>query len=354
MSIQGKNILFIINGLRYGGMERQLIELIKTLKNSDYNLSLAVLNKQGPFSSIVQPFLDKPIQYFDRRKTQIFKTIINLYRFVKNNKIQIIYVQDNFSAFYALPVSKLLKIPFINGSIRHAGVSQGLDYYYEKIMLKSSSIIVSNSKAGLRFFQINNGFVIPNFIDLTRFKKSNRNLNNIIMNANFHDYKDHATFFKAMHLLYEQKRINKIGLIGDGPRKNTYEELVKKLGMSDLVTFYGHVNNIEEILPQYGIGVLCSTKKYKEGISNSLLEYMGSGLVAVGTNIGGTPEIIEDEITGFLFEPENEKSLYHKILFIQNNEEKMDHVIQAAYKNLEQNHSPAKNIQKYIAILERV
>lgn len=132
MSIQGKNILFIINGLRYGGMERQLIELIKTLKNSDYNLSLAVLNKQGPFSSIVQPFLDKPIQYFDRRKTQIFKTIINLYRFVKNNKIQIIYVQDNFSAFYALPVSKLLKIPFINGSIRHAGVSQGLDYYYEK------------------------------------------------------------------------------------------------------------------------------------------------------------------------------------------------------------------------------
>jgi L-malate glycosyltransferase len=62
--------------------------------------------------------------------------------------------------------------------------------------------------------------------------------------------------------------------------------------------------------------VLCSYKDKGEGLSNSVLEYMICSVPPVISRIGATTEIIDDGISGLLFEPENVNDLANKILIL--------------------------------------
>ena len=342
-------LLFIINGLRYGGMERQLVEIIRFVYQKDYKIYLAVLNKKGPMASAIEAHLEQPIIYLDKRKSRVLQTIWKIARLIQRHKIDLVYVQDSFSAFYALPASKIRKKRLINGSIRHAGVSRGWEYYWEKLLLHISDKVISNSQAGLDFYQVK-GEVVYNFIDLSRFRKSEAPLKKIVMNANFSTYKDQQTLLLAGKRLIDESKVSTLAFIGDGIHRSFYEGLSKSLGIADRVEFHGHVKNIEELLLDYGIGILCSTKKYKEGISNSILEYMGSGLIAIASDIGATNEIIKDGENGFLFEAENSDSLYEVIKRVLSGEYDLEKIRSNAYRTLEEQFDPKKNCEKLISI----
>jgi len=342
-------LLFIINGLRFGGMERQLVEVVKSLKNSGHSAYLVNLKSIDPFCKVVEPYLDSPIFYLDRRKSRFALTLFTLSRLVKDIKPDVVHVQDSFSAFYALPVVKLLGHKLVNGSIRHAGASHGWDYWFEKLLLLCSDTIISNSQAGLDFFRVK-GYVVYNFIDRNRFTKATGPLSCIVINANFSAYKDQMTLVIAGKRLLREGKIEKIGLIGDGKYRKLCELIVKTWGLQNQLIFYGHISNVEETLCEYGIGVLCSTKRYKEGISNSILEYMGTGLIAIGSDVGATSEIIIDNVNGFLFETENPESLYEKISFVLNHPCDMEHIRQEAYRTLDKKFNAEMNCRKLIEI----
>lgn len=353
MSSKITRVCIAINGLRYGGMERQLVEFIKVLHSKGIKISLIAINKPGPLSDIVAPYIHNDIIYLDRRKSMIPISIFRIWKLLRSIKPDIIHVQDNFSTFYMLCPSKLLHIPLVNGAIRHAGVTHGWSYLLERFYFILSDIVIANSKAGLDYFKIKQGYVMYNLADFSRFGKTKSALTAIVMNANFHHLKDYTTFFLAMKKLHEAGRVNNIGVIGDGPTRQRYQELVKEWGLSEITTFYGFIDKVEETLTHYGIGVLSSTKKYKEGISNSLLEYMATGLIAVGSDIGGTSELIHDKVSGYLFEVENPESLYNTIVYIQDHSELRKSIVEAALAHLMANHSPENNVNNYIEIVEK-
>ena len=91
----------------------------------------------------------------------------------------------------------------------------------------------------------------------------------------------------------------KLLLIGDGPEIQVACRLVNDLGIRDRVKFLGKQENVAEILSICDLKLLLSEK---ESFGLVALEAMACGVPAVGTNIGGIPEVIEHGVNGFIAE----------------------------------------------------
>ena len=74
--------------------------------------------------------------------------------------------------------------------------------------------------------------------------------------------------------------------------------LAKQLGIDRQVVFVGASDSVERYLALADMGLLTSRA---EGLSNTLLEYMASGLPVIGSRISGTEDFIDAEKTGWLF-----------------------------------------------------
>jgi sugar transferase (PEP-CTERM/EpsH1 system associated) len=98
-----------------------------------------------------------------------------------------------------------------------------------------------------------------------------------------------------------RKRL-RLAIVGDGPLLPGLRQLAHDLGIADLAWFAGAVSNVPEVLHLLDVFVLPSLN---EGISNTILEAMASGLPVVATRVGGNVEIVEDGRWGRLFDAGN-------------------------------------------------
>lgn len=343
------NIAFISDGLGLGGKERQLTEIVKYLSKREHKIIVYYFNEKEGFLPLIKQYADKVIRIPKLKKKSI-KPFFFLYKSFRENKFNVIHTFDSMSTFYSIFSAKLLKIPITDGSIRDAGIEKGSYYWFKRLNLFLADNVIANSKAGLKYYKVKNGNVVYNAIDENRFNKSLQNTGNIVMVASFSNYKDHLTYLLASKLLIEKNMINNSFLVGGGVNLGKYKRMVQNWGMEDKMIFYAKTNNVEQILQQCDIGILCSTKKYREGVSNSILEYMASGLLAIGSNIGGTPEIINDKMNGLLFEPENFNSLVRCVVFALSNPDKKNKMIFNGIETVNTKFSFQQNIDKLMKI----
>ncbi|MBT8444157.1 MAG: glycosyltransferase, partial [Gammaproteobacteria bacterium] len=94
----------------------------------------------------------------------------------------------------------------------------------------------------------------------------------------------------------ERERLRLV-LVGDGPESGALKARVAELGIDDLTWLPGRLDNVERVLRGLDVFALTSLN---EGISNTILEAMATGLPVVATNVGGNPELVDDGSTGFL------------------------------------------------------
>ncbi len=106
------------------------------------------------------------------------------------------------------------------------------------------------------------------------------------------------------------REIPRAGLVvlGDGPEHDSLTRLA-----GERVRFVGPVDDVAPYLQAADIFVLPSLT---EGLSNSLLEAMASGLAVVATSVGGARDIIIQEQNGFIAEPGKAQNLLHAILVL--------------------------------------
>lgn len=103
----------------------------------------------------------------------------------------------------------------------------------------------------------------------------------------------------------------------------------EKSGAAEKIKFLGQRMDVPELLSQAKCGLMCSKK---EAFGRVTIEYMQNKLVTIGSNSGGTPELIEDGKTGFLYEPGNVEELAEKMKRVYENYNAMQPIIDVAYK----------------------
>jgi len=128
------------------------------------------------------------------------------------------------------------------------------------------------------------------------------------------DVKDQLTLARAFVRLVQgipraEQRLRLV-MIGDGPLREKVRVLLANAGVEQFAWLPGEHNDIPRIMRSFDLFVLPSLA---EGISNTILEAMASGLPVLATAVGGNPELIEPGVTGTLVPRNDAESMARAI-----------------------------------------
>lgn len=123
--------------------------------------------------------------------------------------------------------------------------------------------------------------------------------------------KNHAALLATFARLAPRYPDLRLTIVGDGPLKDSLRAQAAYLDVADLVTFAGARSDTPKLLRSFDVFVLPSMN---EGISNTILEAMATALPVVAGRVGGNPELVEDGVTGRLYDPAGPSSLEQALL----------------------------------------
>lgn len=321
-------VIQIIDTLSTGGAERAAVNIINSLPSEKVEKYFCTTRKGGPLLEE----LNKDVVYLNLTRKTTFDLIetIKLYKFIKNNNIQIIHAHSS-----SLFISKIMKTLLSNVKViwhDHYGMSENnqRSIFLYKIFTKRVDFIFSVNQKLSEWALINLKFdpnkinVLPNFIvesgkeniiSLPGTKKQR-----IVCVSNMRTQKDHFSLIKAMKIITDND--SDVHLLLIGKRVNNQYTLnllkeIKKLKLEKVIHFFDEIDNVQPFLKQCSIGVLSSKS---EGLPIALLEYGLMGLAVVVTNVGQCAEVVDFGSAGLLVEPENPEALAQAIIFLLNNE----------------------------------
>ncbi len=138
--------------------------------------------------------------------------------------------------------------------------------------------------------------------------------------------------------------------VGDGALRDEARQLLEQAGVADRVWFAGERADVPEIMR----GLDCfALPSLAEGVSNTILEAMATGLPVVATRVGGNSELIESGMTGTLVPPASIESLAQAILGYCNDRSTARRHAKAALRVVGDRYSLARMVSDYVSVYER-
>ena len=354
-------ILFFIDCLPAGGKERRLIELMKVLSLNPYiQFELAVMDHSIHYKEVFD--LNINIHYLIRKTKKDIRIVPKLFSLCKTIKPDIIHCWDGMTAIYSIPVCKILGIRLINGMVTNTPQKQNVfnsNWLRARLTFPFSDCIVGNSQAGILAYQvprkksivIHNGFNFSrteNIVDTSIIRKQvNINTKFVIgMVASFSKSKDYKTYFEAAQKLLDLRTDVTFLAIGSKTDSEISNSMIED-SKQKYFKLLGKQNDVESYV---NIMDICVLSTFTEGISNSILEYMALGKPVIATSGGGTNEIIENNITGFLVDASNPEQLLDKILLLLNDEDLRLKLGNAGKERIKVDFSINTMLDKYLTV----
>ncbi len=238
---------------------------------------------------------------------------------VEHEKIDLLHVHyaiPHASAAYMarqILKSKGISIPFITTLHGTDITLVGKDATYEPVVTFSinesdgvTAVSADLKKDTLAHFKITNDIqVIPNFIDLERFKKQKKDHFKTAICPNGEKLIVHTSNFRkvkrvedVVHIFNRVREVlpAKLLMVGDGPERFAIEEMCRESCNLDDVRFLGKLEAVEEVLSVCDLFLLTSEK---ESFGLAALEAMACEVPVISTNAGGLPELNVDGVSGF-------------------------------------------------------
>lgn len=123
---------------------------------------------------------------------------------------------------------------------------------------------------------------------------------------------------------------------GTGPLEDDLRQLAMQLSIGDRTKFIGYVTDMEEV---YGTASLVVQSSFTEGLPNVILEAAYLGVPIVATDVGGTAEVIEHGVSGWIVPPRSLKALVGAIRYFLENGARFEEMTHAARVRIEEKFS---------------
>lgn len=318
-----KRILLLTDGLGNGGAERQLALLAKNLPIEWERKILSL--KDGVFSKVIRDN-NVPVLIFERTWRYDVSPIFNLLHVLITWKPTIVHSWGWLSSAVACPICRLLRIPFIDGSIRIGWVNPN-HTVRARITLALANRVIANSHAGLEAWGISprKGRVVYNGLDpersnIAKASKKKESPFTVVMAARMSPMKDHETLITAARIIAKLPAQWHFIVLGSGPEKTRLMKETSGLISEGIMTFPDAGVEVFPYLFSANVGVLLTNPKLlAEGCSNAIIEYMICGLPVICSDSGGNRELVENGKTGFIIPPLNPDILVKKIVWLKEN-----------------------------------
>ncbi|MCC3155096.1 N-acetyl-alpha-D-glucosaminyl L-malate synthase BshA [Hymenobacter sp. BT770] len=168
--------------------------------------------------------------------------------------------------------------------------------------------------------------VIPNFIDLHRFKKQDKSHFRAAIAPEGEKLLVHTSNFRTVKRVEDVLRIfvgvreqipAKLLLVGDGPDRSRMEKLARDLDVHRDLRFLGKLEAVEEVL---SVGDLFLMPSENESFGLAALEAMACEVPVVSTNAGGIPELNVHGVTGMISEIGDVADMVKNALYVLSDE----------------------------------
>jgi len=255
----------------------------------------------------------------------ILSQLFTIFRQTRN--CDIIHANWTIAGFNAWINNLLFHTPYII-TLQGSDVYKASKLFFAKEVtyktLKGSSKIITLSsslkKEVIKFKNLENKIeVIPNGVNTQLFFPNSETRENLIIyTGSLIKRKGVEFLIRAIPEVIESHQDVQLILIGEGNEENNLRNLVNSLNLNNNIRFLGQISQdlVKEWLQKSKLFVLPSVE---EGQGVVLIEALASGTPCIGSNVGGIPDVIIDEV-GTLVPPKNPKALSEAILYYLNNE----------------------------------
>lgn len=330
--MQRKKLLFLINTLKFGGAEKQTIDLINRLDTSRFAISICYFLQEEDLKEEIKEDRLEGIYCLHKMHRFDINALKRLKLIVRDLKPDAVLCVTSYSAVYAHLLRFLSRIKFKIINVLHSTV---MSSRYKDLQVRFLYRLLANNSDAVVFvcrnqmdYWINKYGIkknisrfIYNGIDVKHFnfntdesekklliKKLNiRESDTVIcICANLGAPKRHVDLIMAGRILLDMGLSIKILIVGDGAERAAIEKQVALLGMGDQVVITGHQRDVRPYLGLTDIYVMCSLT---ETFSIAVLEAMAMGKALVVPNMSGLAEQVVHGENGLLFPVGNVKAL---------------------------------------------
>ncbi|MCC7429773.1 glycosyltransferase [bacterium] len=350
-------IAHFINNLERNGAQVLLVDLLNYLDKEKFDVYVFYFHSFNNFSEEAGNSKIKFIDLSDNGKFSI-KSVYRLYKLLKYHNFDILHTH----LVQASLITKIISLfceKKIRVSTRHfcgSAKSKTLTYRLENFLSRIlDDEVWAISKAVLSEL-IENNFkpekvkLVYNSIVLQKFSFTQRptkvsffNVGGIGRLNKLKRYKELGNAFIKLKKKYPQM-FGKLILIGDGPERENIQTLFETEDLSESLEITGFLPT--DILCQKSteIDIFVQPSEW-EGFGLSVAEAMALGIPCVCSDVGGIPEIVEENVNGFLFKETSE--IETKILQMAQNPEKQNRFSQNGRNIVEEKFSIENNIKVY-------
>ncbi len=230
---------------------------------------------------------------------------------LRRQSVQVVNTHSSRDGWLVGLAARLARVPFVVRT-RHIDVEYPNRWLSRHVFTSlTDHVLTTSQKITANFRRIfdlseNRISTVPTGIDLTRFSPAGPRARLaadgeplVGMVSVLRSWKGHEQFIEAARLAAATGFTGRFVIVGEGPMRAGIEAAIQGLNLSDRVTLTGYREDVPEVLRALSVLVIASTKH--EGVPQIGLQALATKTPVVGSDAGGTPEIIRHGETGRVF-----------------------------------------------------
>lgn len=358
------NIAHLVYSFGTGGMENGIVNLVNNMNVNLFNHYIISFTFIGEFQRRITTKNVKIIS-INKKPGHSFLPYFSLRNIFIKNKIDIVHARGWATMMEGIISAKLARVPvtvygFPGKTFMDMFGEKKRRILAQKILIKftDGAVAYLNHMKNELCCSMNipdeKVTILKNGVDLNKFTNVNSGYrsefgikdNIFVIGAvgRIDPVKNYGTLIEAFNIFSSKYDNVKLVLVGDGEDFNNVKNKALDMGLSSTVLMLGDREDVPNILKCFDVFVQPSLY---EGMSNTILEAMASGLPVISSSVGGSPEIVKDEENGLLFNPLDVLSLVNRLERIYHEKELREKMVKANKKKINKEFSLEKMVKKY-------